>query len=523
MATATTNRAEQEAHLSDDAELIKAERNLFSRSLVDFIRGTWNDELGCWEGGAWHALPTEGSKLIWNWHLDLICSALERVTAGEIQNLAINIPPGHMKSLIVSVFWPAWEWTRFPGHQFLSSSHNQDNTKRDCMRTRDLIKSEWYQARWGASVQVRRDHDGKTDFGLTEGAFYKAGSVSGGATGKRADRLIVDDALSAMGSKSEKVRKSCHEWWRSEFEDRVNDEANCARVVIGQRLHEADLSGLLEDLGGFEWIVLPTEFAPDDQRSTVVEDPRTEEGELLFPQRFDAEHNEKSKVILGPYDYAAQHDQTPVPAEGGILHKEWFRYWVKSASEADSLPDINNEPIHEDQWTLKPSFWDRCILSVDCSFKKTDDGSFVAIQLWGQSGPDCYLIDQVCKRMSFTETLTAIKGMLGVWPMIDGVLVEDKANGEAVMDVLRAKLPNVVPASPGGKDKEVRVHAISYMVRAGSVYLPNPNRHTWIGGFLKEATTFPKGKHDDQVDAMSQALLELRQGSQELLIDTIGM
>lgn len=255
-------------------------------SLAEFVRG------------AWHVLEPK-TELTWSWHLDIICDVLERVTAGELNRVCINIPPGHMKSLLVSVFWPAWEWTRDPSIRYMTAANAGDLATRDAVRTRQLIEDEWYQEKWGDTVRLAKDQNAKTYFLNTRTGSRRSTSVGAKSTGHRADRLIIDDALTAMDVRFPNRRKHAQDWYRTEFASRLNDAQKSAIVIIGQRLHHDDLFGYIEEYEPeFEWVVLPTEFEPENQLSTCIEDPRTEKGELLFPERMGEAEVELSLIHI---------------------------------------------------------------------------------------------------------------------------------------------------------------------------------------------------------------------------------
>lgn len=232
---------------------------------------------------------------------------------------------------------------------------------------------------------------------------------------------------------------------------------------------------------------LPMEFEKEHARPARVGrgDPRTVEGELLFPQRFPREVLDAEKQRLGSAGYAGQHQQRPTPATGGIFQRGWWRFWRELPAEFDEV-----------------------IQSWDLTFKGSDGSDYVVGQVWGRKGASKYLIDQVRARLDFPATLAAIRALSAKWPQATLKLVEDKANGPAVLAALRAEISGLVAVEPDG-GKEARAHAVAPQVEAGNVYLPDPSRGAFVHDLLEELAAFPRGAHDDQVDTLTQALRRL--------------
>src|SRR5690606_12890872 len=236
------------------------------------------------------------------WQIDAICAHLEAITDGRINRLLINVPPGTMKSLLVSVFWPAWEWTFRPELQYLTTSYSEAYVKRDSRRMRDLVSSEWYQALWPLSLP----RTAEISFENSRRGF-REGKPFASLTGGRGDRVIIDDPHSTETAESEADRNTAIRVFRESVPTRLNDPERSAIIVIMQRLHEEDVSGQILKLGlGYEHLVLPMEFEPERRWRTSIgfEDPRTEEGELLFPERFPRHVVERDKVPMGSYAVA---------------------------------------------------------------------------------------------------------------------------------------------------------------------------------------------------------------------------
>src|SRR6266446_10942745 len=277
---------------------------------------------------AWHVLEPETTSVD-GIHVRAICEHLQAVTEGRLQNLIINVPPGHAKSLLTAVFWPAWVWIDRPETRWLFASYSANLSVRDSVKCRRLVESQWYQERWGNRYQLAGDQNQKHRFENDRTGYRIATSVGGSATGERGDVVGVDDPHSVDQAESDAQRTAAVEWWNGTMSTRLNDFRTGHKVVIQQRLHEADLTGDLLVKGGFELLCLPAEFEPDRNYTTSIgwTDPRQERGELLWAEKVRREDLDQLKVTLGSYRYAGQYQQRPSPAEGGIFKRFWLRYW----------------------------------------------------------------------------------------------------------------------------------------------------------------------------------------------------
>jgi len=307
--------------------------------------------------------------------------------------------------------------------------------------------------------------------------------------------IVEDDPLKAQDARSPRAREEVWDYRTQTLGFRLLPEAGW-RIVIMQRLHEDDPSGRIlaragkdreEDPDEYVHLCLPMEYEPQRRCTTALfADPRKEEGELLWPQRMNRRFVDalKSPQGLGEYGFAGQAQQRPAPAEGGVIKRAWWRYWETMPTELDKV-----------------------IVSWDLTFKHTGS-SWVVGQVWGKKGPDAFLLDQVRDKMDFPAQLAAIRALATKWPETKEKLIEDAANGAAVISVLRKEIPGVIPIPPRGS-KEARLAAVAVFVEAGNVYLPHPRIAPWIDGLVEEVTMFPNGSNDDQADCASQALSRL--------------
>lgn len=441
-----------------------------------------------------------------NWHVDAICEHLAAVARGQIKRLLICQPPGSAKSTIGSVTWPSWVWTWRPTWKLIGASYAHNLAVRDAMRMRDLVRSDWYRAAFG--VEIRDDIDRQDDFANTAGGRRLATSVGAGTTGWRADALLIDDALPAAAAFSKAQREECWRWFTTTMTSRLDDPANAAIVVVGQRLATDDLPGrlLAEDGASWEQLILPSEH--DAKRSRVTSlgwrDPRTEPGEPLFPAMYGADVLAQVKREMGSAAYSAQHLQDPVDAEGGMFKPSWWRFWHPGGSALGSVtrpPGCWDGPAR-----ALPERFDEILASVDAAFKGADTSDFVVMQVWGVLGAERFLLEQLRRKLSFTETVDALRALAARWPTCRRWLVEDKANGSAIIDTLRKVVSGIVPVTPK-ESKEARAAAVSPQVEAGQVFLPDGA--PFLEDFVTELAAFPRAQHDDQVDALSQTLNHL--------------
>jgi predicted phage terminase large subunit-like protein len=442
---------------------------------------------------AWPILEPDVPFLA-NWHIDLLVEYLEAVTAGEIRNLLINVPPRSMKSLLVSIFWPTWEWIRRPGLRWIFASYADALATKHSVDRRTVLQSTWYQTHWGAQVQLAADQNLKGEFQNTQRGVMIATSTGGSVTGKGGDRIVVDDLHNPQQAESDAQRETALNYFRQTLSTRLDNKKTGVMVVVMQRLHERDLSALCQDLG-FTHVCLPAEA----ETRTEIRFPRSgrtfvrEPGDLLWPTREGRDELDRQKLMLGSVPYAGQYQQRPAPAGGAIFRREWFQYY-------DELP----EALEMAQ-------------SWDMAFKDKSENDYVVGLVAGRRDADIYLIDRVKGQWSFSESCRQVERLNLKYPRANTILIEDAANGPAIIDVLTHKLSGIIAVQPQG-GKMARAQAAQPKVEAGNVYLPTPRPHgrliperEWVEDFLYQLTVFPNGAHDDDVDAFTQLLVRWQQ------------
>ena len=447
--------------------------------------------LGAFVTQAWPLLEPS-TPFIPNWHIELLVEYLEAVTAGEITRLLINVPPRYMKSLLVSVLWPTWEWIQRPGERWVCVSYNESLATKHSLDRRTVLQSPWYQDRWGDRVTLASDQNVKSEFSNTKRGVMLAASIGGSITGKGGNRIVVDDPHNPHQTESDAQREAALTFFSRTLSTRLDDKKRGAIVVVMQRLHECNLSALCL-AHGFTHVCLPAEA----ECATTIHFPRSGRikrraaGDLLWPARDGRRALDTQKQLLGSAAYAGQYQQRPAPAGGLIFQRAWWRFY-------DELPPLT-------EWTQ----------SWDMSFKGGPAADYVVGLVGGRAGADIYLVDRAKGQWSFSESCRRVEAFTRRHPQATTILIEDAANGTAIIDTLRRKVSGIVPVTPQG-GKEARAHAVQPLVEAGNVYLPHPQPHgrllperAWVDDFMHQCEVFPHGAHDDDVDAFTQLLLRL--------------
>lgn len=425
-----------------------------------------------------------------NWHHRLLCDYLDKLACKEIRRLMVFMPPRHGKSELVSRKFPAYLLGRNPDTSIISCSYSADLASRMNRDVQRLIDSEKYSLLFPESHLF-----GKNIRSTAKGSFlrnsdifeivnhrgtYRSSGVGGGITGMGGEYIIIDDPVkNREDADSATMREKVYDWYTSTLYTRLEKDG-CILLTL-TRWHEDDLAGKLlkaAQEGADQWTILELpavcEYPPKPY------DVR-QEGEALWKWKYDEEALEKMKVTVGSRDWAALYQQHPTPGEGGTFKREWWNYYKVLP---DGLYDF--------------------VQSWDCTFKDAQSSDYVVGQVWARKGSSRYLLDQVRGRMSFTETLRAIRSLSAKWPQAIRKLVEDKANGTAVIDVLRKEIPGLIPVEPEG-GKIVRANAVTAVAEAGNIYLPDPSIAPWVHDFVEEHAVFPNGANDDQVNAQTQA------------------
>lgn len=462
---------------------------------------------------AWH-VAEPARDFIPNWHIDAISDHLQAVGEGSLRRLLITIPPGHAKSLLVSVLFPAWQWIDNPAWRCLATSYDGDLAIRDSVRSRNVIQSEWYNRTFEPKWKLAGDQNVKSRYENTMRGFRMSTGVGGKGTGFRGDCILVDDPLNAKKQYSKLALDEVIFWFDQVMSSRLNDQATGAIIIIMQRLSEMDLAAHVIERGGYEHLNLPSEFEPERRAKIITtgwEDPRTEPSELLFPKFFPQTVINEAKKNLGERGFAAQHQQRPSPAEGDLLKRHWWRYWKPMDSKLGPvrMRQVDNTMVEIEAVELVNDF-DQILQSWDCAFKDMKDSDFVAGGVIATRGADRFLIDARCARLDLLGTIRGIQSFDEKWPEAGEKLVEDKANGPAVIQSLKHRVSGLIAINPEG-GKYSRAAAVSPEVESGNWYLPHPSIAPWVNEFIENCACFPNAKNDDWVDMWSQAGNRIRE------------
>lgn len=500
-------------------DIVSLERELCGRHLIDFAERAW-------------PILEPGASYVGNWHIEAICEHLEAISSGQILRLLINMPPRCMKSLLTSVIWPAWVWINQPHLRWLCASYAQNLSIRDSLKTRQLIKSQWYQQRWSDKFAISKDQDAKIRFENDKLGFRLATSVDGLATGEGGDIQNVDDPHNVKEAESDAVREGTITWLSETMATRFNNPKLPRRVITMQRIHSRDCSGHVIAEGGYEHLCLPMRFeksrlvAVDPQgtenpfyikQPTALgfSDPRTEEGELLWPDRFDLVSVEDLEHRLGPYGTAGQLQQRPTPRGGGMIKREQLQI-------IDELPkDVVLHSVRS---------WDFAGTDPSKQISYTNPDWTVGIGM-GKTltdDPDIYIWDNVRFRADPGER----DDMIVQTARLDGVDVaiwveqEPGQSGKSQIVGFRSLLPgyalnppqqDMMPTTPGSSkprketgvptgNKVTRAEAFATHCHRRKVYIV---RGPWTAAYVQELTTFPLSDKKDQMDATSQGFNKL--------------
>jgi len=453
------------------------------RSFKEFIKNSWQT-------------IEPGRDFHDNWHIDAIAEHLQAVVEGDIKRLIINIPPRHMKSISVAVALPAWTWSKCPEKRFLFASYAGSLSIRDSVKCRRLIDSRWYKEYFGDSFELTTDQNQKQRFENNKTGYRIATSVDGALTGEGGDIIVIDDPHNVREAESSTVREGVLEWWDQAMQTRLNDPKTGAFVIIMQRVHENDLTGHILANENDEWdhLCLPARYEighPSPTKSKLYfTDPRTKEGDLLWPERIDEKTLQNLEKSLGSYASAGQLQQRPMPKGGGILKSEWWVPWENS-----HLPEI--------EYVLQ---------SYDTAFSTKEKTSYSARTTWGVFRKDgqinALVLEMWYDRVTYPELRRIAQDAYEDYEP-DAVLIEKKASGQSLLQDLRMAGVPVIEYLPD-RDKEARAHASSALLEDGRIYFPSNKK--WSKDLIDICAAFPAGDNDDIVDTCTQAWLRLRKG-----------
>jgi len=444
------------------------------RSLAEFVKRAWH-------------IVEPATPLKWGWALDAMCEHLEAVTWGEIRNLLMNVPPGTMKSKLVGVFWPAWEWgpCEMPHLRYMGTSHKQDLAVRDNTLCRRLVQSTWYQRRW--PIKLAGDQNSKTKFENVSTGFREAMAFTS-LTGSRGDRVILDDPHSVDSANSPAKLEGDRTTFKEALPSRFNNDKS-SLIVIMQRLHEDDVSGIILNDPGYEdfvHLMLPMRFEVKRRCTTAIgfTDPRKKEDELLFEERFPEPEVKKLETRLGSYASAGQLQQRPTAREGGMFKYAWFDNKI-----VDAIPEGTEFVRH---WDLAATNDKDAARTAGVRIGKCPDGSILVADCAAEQIEGRAVRRLIIKKANEDGHDTVIS-----LPQDPGQAGKVQKADFAVMLEGRKFTINIESG-----DKVTRAEPFANQCEAGNVYLL---RGAWNRDYITELCLFPGGKFKDRVDASSGA------------------
>lgn len=464
-----------------DVELIEAaEIRHAELKLAEFQRQAWS--------------LVESKPFVNNWHIDCICEHLQALATGEIKKLLINIPPGTSKSLNTCVFFPAWAWATDPQLRFLFASYDGELSTRDSVRCRTIIESSWYRRRWGHIVKLKKDENQKTRY-FTEANGYRLSTmVDGHGTGEHPDIIGVDDPHSVSMAESDKFLQTAIEWWDLTMSSR-GVARDVRKVISMQRLRANDLSGHVMKEGDWVILCLPMRYEPNRMTTTPLgwNDPRTVEGELLWPDLYTEEKVRELETKLGSYGTAGQLQQRPSPKGGGTFQRASFKI-------VENAPNVSRRIARS--WDVA-SVANGGDATASCKMSEVNGDFYIESVTEDRLdiGPRDNLILETAKQDGRSVTTT---------------LPRDPAAAGKAQTVYWAKMLSGfdVRMIPVTGDKQKRSAPLASSVSAGHVYLV---RGEWNDKFLDQADVFPRGAHDDMIDAAADAYNTLTNMSESIV------
>lgn len=460
---------------------------LAERSLSDFIQQAW-------------PVIEPGTEYLHNWHVDAICEYLQAVDAGQVTRLLINMPPRYMKSIAVSVMWPAWSWINNPESRWLFASYAGNLSTQHSVDRRTIIQSDWYQERWANKYQLTSDQNVKTEYQNDRQGRMFATSFGGVATGKGGDRIVIDDPHDPKGAESDVQRDSTVATFKRKLSTRLNDKKKGAIVVVMQRLHEKDVSATcIEE--GYTHLCLPCEDSPDKVISTPSGKEFTRDvSGILWPEREGPREIAQAKIQLGPYGYAGQYQQRPAPAGGGRFKRDWFRYYKTDGEFYKLLRRDGSFKV------VRISDCDRFATMDPAGTEKERDNKpcYTVIGVWDVTpNHEMIKVEHVREMMETPEVVD--KGIEIVrrfdCPWLG---VEKDGIGLGVVQNIRRRGVTVRAIKAKGS-KQARSETAEIRMAAGMIFFPVSA--PWLFDLETELMSFPKGEYVDQVDELAHAAL----------------
>jgi predicted phage terminase large subunit-like protein len=423
-----------------------------------------------------------GTPFLNNWHLDAIIHCLEQGLHGKMPRLAINLPPRHMKSLIVATAWPAFVMGRDPTAKFICVSYSDDLARHHAREFRRLVESPWYRATF-PELKLTKSTEGEvvTD----QGGYRYTTSVGGTLTGRGADFIIIDDPIKPDDARSDKARESVNEWFRSTLVSRLDDKEFSVMILVMQRVHVNDLTGYLEAGGGVHRLSLSA-IARREETIALRGGQWHQRlvGDVLHPERESLVALERIRRELGPLNFSAQYQQAPETPDGSLFKLKWFK-------RIDKLPKIGP--------------YATLYCSIDSAVSTAQTADYSAISLILVDGRNFYVMSAERGRWDYEQLKAKALAYCARYKAVSFV-IEAASSGISLIQYLRSKQITCFWYTPK-LDKMARACNALPIVAAGRVHLlETPGKCDWVPIYLNEFVTFPFGRFDDQVDSLVQLL-----------------
>jgi len=414
-------------------------------------------------------------------HLDYISQKLVELEKRNVRRILVSLGPRHGKSLLIDTYLPAWWLARHPRDKVILVGYNETFARQWGADCRDLV----IEYGDNLNLRVHPDRTAANDWSLTSGGGMICVGYGGSLMGKGADLMVLDDVVkSAEEADSQVYRDKMWEWFQSSALTRL--QPNGCIVGVMTRWHQDDLFGRIIDNYGDQWeiINIPSLAEENDVLGRAPGDP-------LWPEfHTDDPTYEIRKNSMSPYWWSALHQGRPTPEGGGLLKRDWWKYYY-------SLPEA------PDQW----------IQTWDLALKDKEENDYSVGQVWARKGADIFLVAQVRDHFNMGQVIWHMKNFTTKYPQALAKLVEDTAMGPALKSTLTHEVPGIIPVPVKNTAKRSRVEAIVPLVQAGNVWLPQNDDNTkarWVWEFVEECAQFPKAAYDDQVDAFTQGAAYLQ-------------
>lgn len=466
---------------------------IFDRTLLHSVL---REDFGSFIAKAFNSTDP-GTKYLPNWHIELIADRLGQVTSGKIKRLIINMPPRSLKSVCVSVAWPAWLLGNNPAIRIIAASYSSTLSVKHSLDTRLVVTSGWFREIFPNTI-ITEDQNEKSKFVTTKRGFRFATSIGGTATGEGADILIVDDPHNPLQAASEVQRNHAINWFDQTFSTRLNNKKNGAIVLVMQRLHVDDLTGHLLKKGGWDHLCLPAVFEKNTVYNYGKISKIIQAGEYLHDGREGKEEIIRAKCELGSYGFASQYQQSPVPAKGGMVEYAWIKRWgIGNGDLGLNLTSLMPNP--EAPFPI--------IQSWDTAIKSGSNNDYSVCTTWAVLDNVYYLLDVTAQRLEYPALKRSCGSLAEKWQP-NAILIEDKASGQSLLQDMRLSTKFPVLAITPVADKITRFARVTPLFESGKIFLPESA--PWLVDYEAQLLGFPNITHDDMVDSTSQFLNWMR-------------